>query len=166
MKDKFEEFIEGYKKTSPEIKSIIDSDQIGLFVEKILVNTNYVGLKPKFGILVTERILGVTEESELSDLLIKLGISSGDIQSLLFEIKHFVDSILNKSNQKTDITTDAEVIKNIAEVEAVFDTLNPIRTMANDNQMIGQQYKEKMHTSTQSAILNESKSSGQWETEK
>lgn len=61
---------------------------------------------------------------------------------------------------------DSEIIKNIAEVEAVFDTLNPIRTMAKDNQIIDQQHKEEVHTSTQSAILNKNQSSGQWETGK
>jgi hypothetical protein len=64
------------------------------------------------------------------------------------------------SDGDTDLTFD------IAEAEATISTLNAVRTMANDNQMIGQPYKEKMHTSTQSAILNESKSSGQWETGK
>lgn len=68
--------------------------------------------------------------------------------------------IFSEEINNTDFTSD------IAETEAAISTLETIRTMAKDNQIIDQQHKEEVHTSTQSAILNKNQSSGQWETGK
>ncbi len=53
------------------------------------------------------------------------------------------DSSLNETEQ---------IKEEIAETESVLDTINPIRTMASDSGQVNPE--EKVHTSTQSAILN------------
>ncbi len=64
------------------------------------------------------------------------------------------------------IGDNSDLTSDIAETEAAISNLEAVRTMAKDNQIIDQQHKEEVHTSTQSAILNKNQSSGQWETGK
>lgn len=149
MDSQFEKFIEIYNNSSPELKNFIDSDTIGLFVEKLISGKSYLKLKQKLIVLVTNRLLDIISEEELLASLIKIGIASTDTETLFSEIKNFIDNTANGIGVSTVIKPIEE---EIAETEAVLDTINPIRTMASDSGQVNTE--EKVHASTQSAILN------------
>jgi hypothetical protein len=146
MDNKFEEFLEAYRKASPELKAVVDSDKIGLFVDDLLKNTNYVNLKSKLMILTTNKFLGVIKDKDLVDALESLGVDEQTTQSMVVKIWSFIGTITVKNSDSQDITQD------IAEAEAALQALEPIRTMTSDSHT---PHQENTYTSTQSAILNE-----------
>ncbi len=149
MDSQFEKFIEIYNNSSPELKNFIDSDTIGLFVEKLISGKNYLNLKQKLIVLVTNRLLDIISEEELLADLIKIGIASTDTETLFSEIKNFID---NTAQGKTATTVIKPIEKEISETVATIAGLESIRTMASDSGQVSPE--EKVHTSTQSAILN------------
>ncbi len=146
MDNKFEEFLEAYRKASPELKAVVDSDKIGLFVDDLLKNTNYINLKSKLMILATNKFLGVIKDKDLVDALETLGVDEQTTQSIVVKIWSFIGTITVKNSDSLDI------IKDIAETEAARQALEPIRTMTSDSHT---PHQENTYTSTQSAILNE-----------
>lgn len=149
MDSQFEKFIESYNSSSAELKDFIDSDAIGLIVEKLISGKGYLNLKQKLIVLVTNRLLNIISEKELLADLIKIGIASTDTETLFSEIKNFINNTAKGMGVSTVIKPIEE---EIADTEAVLDTINPIRTMASDSGQVNPE--EKVHTSTQSAILN------------
>ncbi len=145
MDSKFEEFLEAYRKASPELKAVVDSDKIGLFIDDLLKNTNYLKLKSKLMILTTNKLLGVIKDKDLFDALQTLGVDEQTTQSIAVKIWSFIGTTDIKNSDSQDITQD------IAEAEAVLNAIEPIRTTPTITPID----QDKTYTSTQSAILNE-----------
>lgn len=145
MDSKFEEFLEAYRKASPELKAVVDSDKIGLFIDDLLKNTNYLKLKSKLMILTTNKLLGVIKDKDLFDALQTLGVDEQTTQSIAVKIWSFIGTTDIKNSDSQDITQD------IAEAEATLNAIEPIRTTSTITPID----QDKTYTSTQSAILNE-----------
>ena len=119
MKDIFSEFIEAYKKSSQEIKQIIDSDKIAIFIDEILKdNKEYLKHKSKLISLVTYRLLEIIDQNYLIDNLKEIEIT--EPESLSSKIENFVQEALgNNKKPEEPISIDKE----IKETEAVLNSI-------------------------------------------
>jgi hypothetical protein len=143
MNNTFSQFLAAYNQASQNIKNVIDSEEIGLFVDTLAVDPS---LKSKFLVIISNRILDLIPDSELISQLEQIGFAEPE---KIAQIKNFV-------TLKTTTTTANTISSEIAEAEAVLETLSPIRTMAGDSRHTPAP-AESTYTSMQSAILGEGK---------
>jgi hypothetical protein len=148
MKKTFDDFITAYKSASTEIKRVIDSEEIGLFAEKLLEDKKYVNVKLNLIVLISNRLLDIIEDEDLDKDLMDIGINETDRQSIIIKIKIFIKEILEK-NQENKPGEALDINKEIKEAEAIIGALEPIRTMSGDKEAT----KENVYSSTQSSIL-------------
>ena len=165
MKDIFSEFVEAYKKAPQEIKQIIDSDKIAIFIDEILKdNKDYSKHKSKLISLVTYRLLEIIDRNYLINNLKEAGITEPELLSS--KIENFVQEALG-DNKKPEEPINID--KEIKETEAVLNSMNHIRTMSGDREVA----KEAVHVSSQfdlfglrSKKTEEKDNSVKWETDK
>lgn len=142
MRDLFKEFVEKYKNSPQEIKEIIDSDKIQIFVDDSLKETGaHSKHKSKLISLITYRLLDVVDQNYLISELELIGLGN-EKNSLSSKIENFVKETLGHNIKESVMDIEEE----IKETEAVLSTLNPIRTMSGDNDLFKQ---EKVHSSSQ-----------------
>jgi len=84
MKKDFSQFLAAYNQASQNIKNVIDSEEIGLFVDTLAVDPS---LKPKFLIIISNRILDLIPDSELISQLEQIGFAEPE---KIAQIKNFV----------------------------------------------------------------------------
>ncbi|MEZ4103886.1 MAG: hypothetical protein R3B60_01215 [Candidatus Paceibacterota bacterium] len=108
MSTEFDNFLKSYKESDKNIKDIIDSDEIGIFVENILKDTPYSGLKSKLIVITSNNLLNLISDIDLPDKLTKLAIDNKTTQVLSVKILNFVKSLTkNPDNTKTDFDQGA-----------------------------------------------------------
>lgn len=142
MKDTFNEFIVAYKNANQDLKDIIDSEIIGIFVDELLENKVKNNLKSKLIVLVSNRLLNIIQNSDLINNLIEIGIPEIETKSLSSKIENFVQKTLEKNVEPEG---PINIDKEIKETEAVLNSMNHIRTMSGDKEAI----KETVHVSSQ-----------------
>jgi hypothetical protein len=137
MSESFEETVDLFSEAKNLSSSQADSLQNGLLLALAFLLDRqqlvaFVGKNCGFG----------TAEAEL--------LWEGFLQSLPPNIINYYQGMLELEND--DITND------LAEIEQSLHQINPVRTMAGDGKQIGySSTTEDIYTSTQSAIINESK---------
>ncbi len=137
----FEAFIESYSKSTPEIKELVDSGRIGDTVMGVLVDGRYDAQRPVAIVISTYLILSIINDDTFLSELIQLQIDPETIKDLHTKI--------------------GALVKN----PQVIETSSEIAAMENLLKNLPQKPTETTYTSTQSAILNEGSSSGQWGTQ-
>ena len=141
----FEQFIEAYNKADIKIKDIIDSEQIGLFVDKLLSGTESVALKPRIMVLISNRILNITNNETLLKYLETVLPDALDRKKIISEIDSFIKSLTETSTDNSIDTMDT-ISNEITEAEAVLNSISPLRTMSSDSDISKQ---ENVHSSSQ-----------------
>ena len=148
MSDTFTRFQEAYQAADQATKDLIDSEQIGLFADEIVTTTEDGKQKRQIIVILSNRILDIITDSEMVDGLEQLGIGAESIS----KAKAFVDQ------KDTVVAPISSIEEDLAEIEKSLHQINPVRTMASDGKQIGySSTTEDTYTSTQSAIINESK---------
>jgi hypothetical protein len=152
MTNTFSEFIAAYQKATPQIKALIDGEEIGLFVETLLKPEGPANLKSKLIVLISNTILGVTNINNLSANLQTLGHNDA---ATALQINQFISSKLGTPLKTTPSATTLTETK-------PEDPLNNLRTMDKDNPQVGYHSnpEELTYTTMQSAILNEGNKKG------
>jgi len=151
MSDSFTRFQEAYSASDQATKDIIDSEQIGLFADEIITMSEDTKQKRQIVVSISNRILNIITDSELVDELEQLGIPAESIA----KTKSFVDQ---KTAAGVTTAPTSSLAADLAEIEQSLHQINPVRTMASDGKQIGYSSNtEDTYTSTQSAIINESK---------
>jgi len=149
MNKKSEKFTEAYKATSDKIRTLIDSDALGIFSSQI-INSGYgveSNNKHIITVIIGYRLLNVITPSEVVAELKELGLNSENIELVGKKIENFV---IDNSDNISKLNLE------INETETTQDSSTQIRTMAKD-MVQNSQTEEVVYSSTQSAILNESK---------
>lgn len=157
----FEQFIEAYNKADIKIKDIIDSEQIGLFVDKLLSGTESVALKPRIMVLISNRILNITNNETLLKYLETVLPDALDRKKIISEIDSFIKSLTETSTDNSIDTMDT-ISNEITEAEAVLNSISPLRTMSSDSDISKQ---ENVHSSSQFDLLrkkDDSENSPRW----
>jgi hypothetical protein len=149
MDSTFTQFIEAYKKASVETKALIDSEEIGLFIDNL--NTPSVKLQKKeLLIVISNTILGVLKDS---DFLIKLNNSLVLEEEVISKVTDFTSQkIISLGGNSPEISFEISPVE-----ETVPDILQTVRTMSSDNNISLAPQKEAAYSSVQSAILSERK---------
>lgn len=114
----------------------------------------------KFALAVGDIILGFREISETSQVLqSELGLAPEALNLLTVDVLEFLKPLVNEEGVKEETPVIEEAIESeITEVEESIQKLNPIRTMGSDSRQVGYSSNEETtYTSTQSALMNESK---------
>jgi len=157
MNDSFSKFLAAYSDAPQNIKDLIDSEEIGIFVDTLLTNNTPVPPKQKLLVILSNRVLDLLPDSQMISQLEEIGLSQPE---KIAQIKNFIS--LKTAAVTTDNSilesTKTDVANEIAETEAAMEKISPIRTMAGDSKQIGySSTTEPTYTSTQSAIINETK---------
>lgn len=151
----FTDFLAAYTKASQNIKSLIDSEEIGLFVDTLLTESDAALPKPKLLVIISNRVLDLIPDSLMISQLEEVGLSQPD---KIAQIKNFVIT-------KTGTSNTLNIKSEIAEAEATMETIstisasvpkppvNSIRTMASDSQVGYHSTEEKVHQSDQSHLF-------------
>lgn len=148
MNDTFSTFLAAYTNAPQNIKNLIDSEEIGLFVDTLLTDSTTVLPKQKLLVILSNRILDLIPDSVMFSQLEEVGLS--ELEKIA-RIKNFV-------TLKMTAADDTNISFEITETEATPQSLSPIRTMTGDNKQIGYaSLTEPTYTSIQSAIINENK---------
>jgi hypothetical protein len=157
----WETFQTTYRSASPEIKAVIDSELIPICVHNLEKNqqidrSHYRDVVKLYSLF----ILNAIDENTMVEEMKKIGIPDSRVVFYNLQICREKTPLTFASyDEPTDEPVDLSA--DIAEAEAVLNTTQPIRTMANDMQT-NKTHPENIYSSTQNAILNEyrQKSSG------
>lgn len=148
-------FHEAYYLASEEDKDVIDSEMIGSFVTDKMPITDSPS-KTFFIILISCRFLEVIDDESLRQSLIERSTPGIDI--VLEKISTFINDLKTAKAGSDPDVTEVDIKSEITEVEENLQKLNPIRTMGSDSRQVGYNSNEETtYTSTQSALMNESK---------
>jgi TPP-dependent 2-oxoacid decarboxylase len=136
MQNDFEKFIGLYQKATPQTQALIDSGEIGLFIDTNLIQA-YPQKKREMIVLISNKVLGsITDEEILTTLL---DWSSND-QSLVKDTYNKISSFIIEKTQ------DIRALQNMTLGNT--DSIQQINTNTAGD--------ETTYTSTQSAILQDS----------
>jgi hypothetical protein len=154
MDNTFSQFLAAYSTATPEMKQLIDSEEIGIFVDTLLIGETTTNIKPKLLVIITNRLLAITDETVIKSQVLDLNLKDPEV---LTKIQAFINS--KKTFTSSSSLTPSEITSEIAETEAALSRISAIRTMARDGQQVGyaNAAPEATYTSHQSAILNEGK---------
>ena len=149
MNDTFTNFLEAYTKAPQNVKDLIDSEEIGLFIDTLLSDTPVVVPKQKLMVIISNRVLDLMPDSQMIEQLENIGLVEPE---KIAQIKNFV-------NTKVSVGSAENISSEIAETEAALGAINippihSIRTMAGDGKVVGyQSTQENTYSSDQSNLL-------------
>lgn len=158
MENNFETFILAYQMAPQPIKDIIDSEDIGIFVNTLLATHSLdSAYRQRLIVIVSNRLLSITSDAEVKTALQTTHIEPPVIDKISALILAFVlgkiDTAIEASVQKDSILEE-RVPTDSPSKAPVTDTSH-IRTMAKDMERAQSAPEEAVYTTTQEAILRE-----------
>ncbi|KKT80552.1 MAG: hypothetical protein UW75_C0003G0012 [Parcubacteria group bacterium GW2011_GWF2_44_8] len=149
-----------YQAAPDTVKLYIDSEQIMKAVDALYVQ--YVlppDLRKNFSNAYIYLALGSIQDGEIVNLLVELGVDPDTAKLCIAQIVSDVRTATLPEELVTSTPLpQSSIEEDLAEIEKSLHQINPVRTMASDGKQIGySSTTEDTYTSTQSAIINESK---------
>jgi len=173
---------DAYEASSEVQKSLYEGPTSGQALYEIGKNHEIVDVEVRmqFLIAVGDVILGLVPQEKLPELLVeRLGITQDDARAVTADVLDFLTPLDKPAARETSIpinaaaTNDNSLASEIAEAEAAMKTMQPIRTMSHDMEVMrGTPTDEPTHTAaSQDDLLKQTQtkpaepSSQRWGTE-
>ncbi len=152
MKNSFETFILAYQAAPQPIKDIIDSEEIGTFIDSMLAEEKLLAnQKQTFLVIVSNRLLSIISDAEVLASLQALPLEKVLAEKTAALIHAFVQSKIDGVVEKT--ATPAETTEALPPTtEQNAPAVSHIRTMAQDMHRSKEQ-EAHVYSSTQDSIL-------------
>jgi Flp pilus assembly CpaE family ATPase len=153
MKNSFETFILAYQAAPQPIKDIIDSEEIGTFIDSMLAEEKLLAnQKQTFLVIVSNRLLSIISDAEVLASLQALPLEKVLAEKTAALIHAFVQSKIDAVVEKTATPAETtEVLPPTTEQNAPA-VVSHIRTMAQDMHRSKEQ-EAHVYSSTQDSIL-------------
>lgn len=148
MENTYEKFVEAYRNASDHIKTIIDSEEIGLFVENLETPSAKLQRRELI-VIISNTILGVFSQSEFNEKLNNALALEDEVIKKVFDFTNQKMSSLGGGASEIPSAVNSDTQTEPA--------LQPVRTMSTDRAAAPIPQPEVIYSSVQSAILNESK---------
>lgn len=126
----YTDFYNAYQHTSPNIQEVIDSEQIGEFVDTLISSVpNEPPVKQKLIVLISNLLVGLEQKENIEKVLSETIGSTTQTEVIATKINGFLKKVSESDNPKQADSTLQQEINNL---EQTVSRLEPIRTMTRD----------------------------------